>query len=329
MAAGNFIVDRVKLIDAWPSQDALVSIRTEENCNGGGPFNLLMDLARLFPEGPPFPLWAAGLVGRDADGDWCREECEKRGIDVSQLRSTGEAPTSYTDVMTVESTGRRTFFHQRGANARFDERSVSFEGIPARIFYLGYLLLLDALDAPRGGGETGASILLRKAKEAGLVTVVDLVSEESRRFREVITPALPWVDVLLTNEFEAGRLTGMELTPDADLSGAAREILRLGVREAVVIHTPLAATVLARSGEQHAQPTVAIPEGEIRGAVGAGDAFAAGFLLGFHESRPLADCLRLGASVAASCLLQPSASGGILPLARCEALVERWGWRDG
>ena len=111
-----------------------------------------------------FPRW--GLVGDDADGRGIRDDCVARGIDVTQLRTTAAAPTSYTDVMTVEATGRRTFFHQRGANARLDIEHFDFRTTNARFFHLGYLLLLDRLDEVEGN-ETRACEVLRRARAAG------------------------------------------------------------------------------------------------------------------------------------------------------------------
>ena len=37
LAAGNWLVDHVKLIDAWPAQDGLVNILGQSSSNGGGP----------------------------------------------------------------------------------------------------------------------------------------------------------------------------------------------------------------------------------------------------------------------------------------------------
>jgi sugar/nucleoside kinase (ribokinase family) len=59
-----------------------------------------VDLPRL---GAPFPLFAAGLVGDDAAGMDIRHDCHRYGIDTRQLHITKDAPTSYTDVMTVQS----------------------------------------------------------------------------------------------------------------------------------------------------------------------------------------------------------------------------------
>lgn len=326
LAAGNWIVDHAKIIDRWPAQDTLASILSQSSGNGGAPYNVLVDLANL---GAPFPLAGAGLVGNDADGRTILADCEARGIDRSQLRTTPAAATSYTDVMTVGSTGRRTFFHQRGANAHFDVDHVDFEATRAKIFHLGYLLLLDRLDE-LDGGRPRASLLLQRARAAGLLVSVDLVSEDSRRYQTVVLPALPFVDVLFANDFEAERLTGVPLrkesAPDpAAIDRAARLLLKAGVRSWVVIHFPEAVYACHASGAGHWQPSLRVPASEIAGAAGAGDALAAGVLLGLHEDRPMADCLKLGVAAAAASLSHPGCSAGVGSVAACLALAERLG----
>src|ERR1700693_2874021 len=143
LGAGNWIVDHVKVIDAWPSQDTLANIISEYRGTGGSPCNILIDLAKL---GTDFPLTGAGIIGQDEPGDWILETCKSNGVNTAMIRRTSDQPTSYTDVMTVASTGRRTFFHQRGANTLFDVDSICLDNCKAKIFHLGYLLLLDKLD---------------------------------------------------------------------------------------------------------------------------------------------------------------------------------------
>ena len=58
VAAGNWIIDHVKMIDRWPAQDALANIASESEGNGGGPYNILKGLARLKCG---FPLAGIGL----------------------------------------------------------------------------------------------------------------------------------------------------------------------------------------------------------------------------------------------------------------------------
>jgi hypothetical protein len=61
LAAGNFIVDQVKVIDSWPEEQMLANIVSESSHNGGGPYNILKDLRAL---GVDYPLVASGFGGR-------------------------------------------------------------------------------------------------------------------------------------------------------------------------------------------------------------------------------------------------------------------------
>ena len=60
LAAGNWIIDKVKTIDRWPGEGNLCNIVEETRAPGGGPCNLLFDLAAI---DPGLPLYAAGRVG--------------------------------------------------------------------------------------------------------------------------------------------------------------------------------------------------------------------------------------------------------------------------
>ncbi len=331
IAGGNFIVDHVKLIEHYPEQDMLASIVGGSSSNGGGPYNVLKDLVAL---GVPYPLEAIGLTGQDPDGDWILADCQASGIDTTQLRQTDAAPTSFTDAMTVVSTGRRTFFHQRGANAKLAPADFDFSQTPARIFLLGYLMLLDTLDQiDDTTGRTGASTVLEKATAAGLLTAVDIVSTENPRFRDIALSSLPHTDYLIINEQEAGRILQTDLTganaTAANFIAAARALLDLGVRQQAVIHcNEGAVTVTKESGEAVSQGSVTLPEGAIAGATGAGDAFTAGYLTGIHENLPPADCLRRAVCTAASSLSDPTPSKGVQPLETCLALGTQYGYRE-
>lgn len=323
LAGGNFIVDHVKVIDAYPAEDMLANILSASRSNGGGPFNVLKDLAAM---GAGFPLAAVGMVGADADGDWIRNDCRTHGIDITQLHTTEAHATSYTDAMTVRATGRRTFFHQRGANAALDE--FDFAPCGARLFHLAYLMLLDSLDAIGPDGLTGAARVLRAAKRAGMETSADVVSTEHPDFRRIASSALPFTDHLVINEVETARIVGRAVPADdpAALTAAARELLDLGVQRAAVIHTAAGAAAASRDGHCCTQSIVRLPAGFSRGATGAGDAFAAGYLYALHEGQPLQDRLRLAVCAAAASLSHPTASGGLAPAAECHALGERFGF---
>ena len=332
LAAGNFIVDHFKIIDYYPREEMLASILRESTGNGGGPYNVLKDLAKM---GAPFPLAAAGLIGEDATGNAILADCLAHGIDTSGLRRTAAAPTSYTDAFTVEATGRRTFFHQRGANSLLAPEHFDFSGVTARVFYLGYFMLLETLDRLEADGRTGASRVLEAAQAAGLVTVADMVSVEHADFARSAMASLPFLDWFILNEMEAEKLVGKPLRSPASAGGgidwagcgeAAGVLLSLGVRRGVVIHFVEGAVATTADGVVHAQGSVRLPPGFIRGATGAGDAFAAGFIYGLHEGFPVSVGLRQAVSSAAMCLSDPTTSEGLGPLANCLALGEEHGF---
>lgn len=328
LAGGNFIIDHVKIIDAWPEQDMLAFIHRETSSNGGGPYNVLKDLAAMQVG---YPLAAAGLVGKDANGDWILRDCTAAGIDTTQLHQTDAAPTSYTDAMTVQGTGRRTFFHQLGANAVLGEKHFDFSRMQAKIFHLGYLMLLTEMDRLLENGRTVASRVLEAAQSAGLLTSVDLVSSTNPQFRQITEASLPFTDFLILNEIEAGNACGLDLrakVPDiARLQEAARQLLDRGVRREVIIHFEAGAVVAEKNGTLHHQPSLKLPPGFIAGATGAGDAFAAGYLHGTHEGWPVADRLKLAVATAAMCLTHPTPSQGLKPVADCLRLVDELGFR--
>jgi sugar/nucleoside kinase (ribokinase family) len=232
--------------------------------------------------------------------------------------------------MTVKSTGKRTFFHQRGANALLSESAFDFSLSHSKIFHLGYLLLLDKLDIVEADGSTGASRLFQQASEAGFLTSADIVSEKSDRFSIVIPPSLPYIDYLFVNEFEAAQIAQIDTLIDGKISKelciqAARQILNIGVRKWVVLHCPDGVIAVGKDGQLCSQASLQVPAAKIVGAVGAGDAFAAGVLYGIHEDWDMDASLALGVSAAASSLLAATCSDSILPVQSCLALKEAWG----
>ena len=86
LAGGNWIIDQVKLIDVYPQREQLANILSQSQGTGGAPYNVLIDLARL---GATFPLYGAGLVGKDSLGQFILDDCKKHQIDTRHLRTTG------------------------------------------------------------------------------------------------------------------------------------------------------------------------------------------------------------------------------------------------
>ncbi len=327
LAGGNWIIDHVKLIDALPQPEGLANIRSQHTGTGGAPYNLLVDLAR---SGARFPLFAAGLVGKDDAGAQILADCKRHKIDAKHLGATAKAPTSFTDVVTEAGSGRRTFFHSRGANALWTGDDLDFNKLKAKHFHLGYLLLLDALDQEDAKFGTKAAKLLAAAQAAGMKTSVDIITERSDRVAKTVQPALKFTDYLIINELEAGQITGFKVRePDGKLDTvtlrhAAGALLQQGVRELVVLHFPEGAFARTRKGDDVWQSSVKLPPKLVAGTAGAGDAFCAGFLLGIHEGWETQRCLETGVCLAAACLTDPTCTGGIKGLNTSLALGKKY-----
>jgi sugar/nucleoside kinase (ribokinase family) len=197
---------------------------------------------------------------------------------------------------------------------------------------LGYLLLLDALDAPDSKFGTRAARLLAQAQEAGIKTSVDVVSEDSDRFARIVTPALKHVNYCILNEIEAGKTTGLKIRqPDGSLDKvalrhAAGALLQQGVREVVVVHFPEGAFARAHRGEDIWQPSLKLPAKYIAGTAGAGDAFCAGVLLGLHEGWDVPRCLLTGVCMAAASLSDATCTAGVKSLKSSLGLAKRFGF---
>ena len=328
IAAGNWITDVVKILDVFPKQESLANILSESVSNGGSPYNVLKDLSKLQA---PFPLEAIGLVGNDERGKAIIADCKSHHITTDKLQATHLAPTSYTDVMSVASDGKRTFFHQRGANALLDAAHIDLTTSKAKIFHLGYLMLLDKLDEVENG-TTKAAQVFKQAQALGFITSTDMVSENSNRFKEVVGPSLPYIDILFINEFEAEKITHIATTGDGiidieNCKKACTALLELGVKQWVKLHFPQGAIAAFIDGTFTLQGSLSLPNDYIVSAVGAGDAFAAGVLYGLHEEWAIEKCLQLGVCAAAASLTEPNCSDGVLPHRDCFLLGEKFGYK--
>jgi len=327
ISAGNWLIDHLKVIDSWPDRGNLSNIRmVAGNALGGCSHNVLVDLARLQTG---LPLWAGGIVGDDGDGAIIMDEICKYGIDSRYMSVRKGVTTSFTDVMSEMQTGARTFFHYRGANALLDYPDFVNMDATAKIFHLGYLLLLDTLDSTDAEYGTVAAKVLRLLQLKGYETSIDVVSEQSDRFRNIVTPSLKHVNYVICNEIEAGACTGIELRNAnglyrENLSKVAGYLFEQGVATMVVIHFPEGGFAMRCTGEQLFIPSFPVSSSEIKSTVGAGDAFCAGALYAIHEGWPLSVLLTFANANARFNLLSESSTGGAVTLSQVQKFVRHF-----
>ena len=295
--AGSILVDKINEISAYPQEGELTKILNIEKSVGGCVPNVAIDLKRICPK---LTVKAFGKLGNDENGEYVKDVLKKNGIDIIGL-SVCEDKTSFTEVMSV-SGGQRTFFTYAGASADFGVNDVDLDKLNTKMIHLGYFLLLDKVD--NGDGEK----ILKESKKKGIKTSIDLVSENSDRYKLVL-PCLKYVDNLIINEVEAGALTNIEPKKE-NLIEIARALKGYGVTERVIIHTPKLGICVSEKGET-VVPSYELPEQFIAGTTGAGDAFCAGALYGIYQGKSDREILEFASSVAVASLSKADATGGI------------------
>ena len=319
------IVDMLYPIMGFPKPGELTTITgAMSRASGGCLCNDIIDLAVLDPK---VPLTALGRVGDDEAGDYVLDKLRGwKNIDLSQIKRGGE--TSYTLVMADEHTKQRSFYQCRGANADFCEDDIDWDRLDAELLHIGYILLLDALDAPDDEYGTKMARLLHTAQQRGIKTSIDVVTEAGERFKHIVIPALRYTDYCIINEIEAQETTGIPLRSEdgvlmrENLKPALERMKALGVSTWAVIHCPEGGFGIDARGEYAAVDGLTLPEGYIKGSVGAGDAFCSGVLYAAWKGMDLRAGIELGTAAAACSLSQPGATEGMRSMGEAMALYQ-------
>lgn len=313
--AGSLVADVIKMISDYPEKGMLADIFSQSYGIGGCVSNTAVGVKKLDPS---IEVKSIGLTGKDNEGRFLKEKLTELGIDTSLIQATEKEVTSFSDVMTVKSTGERTFFHNRGACRLFDESCMHLDTLDAELVLLGYGGLLDAMAAPDEEFGTVLARTFHDMKQKGIATAMDVASmKDQEEMHRLIVPSLKYVDYLIVNEIESGMIAGIaprdekgELIPGT-LEKICRRIMSFGVGRCCVVHAPEIGCAVDSDGKYYEEPSLKLPKGYIVGAVGAGDAFCAGILYSIYKKLPVQEALKIGASSAAANLSAGDSVSGL------------------
>lgn len=294
--AGSALVDEINIIKEYPAMGRLTQVYGVNRSVGGLVPNVGVDIKRINPD---LSVYAYGKVGKDDKAEFLLATLRKNGVNADGIKRAETLGTSFTQVMSVDG-GERTFFTYAGASADFGYDDIDFDEIKAKIFHLGYFLLLEKVD--NGDGVK----ILRELKKRGIKTSIDLVSSTADAYEKVL-PCLPFVDYLIINELEAAALCKSDTTDD--LRFLAEKLKNAGVKESVIIHKEDKACYL---GESYAEiNSLIIPDELFKGKTGAGDAFCAGCLTEIYANSTPQKILETGVRAAAASITAASATDGV------------------
>lgn len=136
--------------------------------------------------------------------------------------------------------------------------------------------------------------------------------------------------ILKMNDHELGRFLHRPCDTEESALDGARSLRRLGIESAVITRGGEGAIAVTPQGEFRAVP----PLVTVDSAVGAGDGFLAGLLLGLRQGRGWAESLRLASAVGAAVCMAPGTAlchrgdvNELLPNGFVERIPERVGAR--
>lgn len=261
------------------------------------------------------PVRWVSAVGADPFGQRVLADVAARGVDVAGVRTDPARPTGLL-VKDPGPDGTRVHYYRRGSAASALGPDVlagpaldgtgllHLTGITPALSPSCRSLVEEALDGPL---PVSFDVNFRPAlwPDGGAARVLRDLADRA--------------DVVFVGLDEAQALWGADLADAADVRA-----LLPGPRLLVVKDGPRAAT-----GYDGASPcTVPAPYVDVVEPVGAGDAFAAGFLAGLHRGAPLAGALRLAHLTAGAALRVPGDHGPLPPPERIAALLgagdEEW-----
>lgn len=328
---GNILTDVVKTVDCYPDIGMLSNILDVKRAVGGCVPNTAIDIKKIDYD---MDISVIGKIGNDDSGKYVCGEFERYGIDYGAVSVSETKPTSFSDVMSLPS-GERTFFHARGANAEFSPEDIDLGSLDCDILHAGYILLLDKFDKKDDEYGTVMARFLKSVQDNGIKTSVDVVSDSSADYKGTILPALKYCNYAIMNEIESTTL--FDIDPyNGDGSVNAQNILKTmelmaeaGVQDKIILHCKDAGFCYDVPTKAFtAVPSLNIPKEEIKGSVGAGDAFCAGALYGIYKGYDDKAILEFASSAAASNLFSENSVDGMLPKEEIIKLADKYGRKE-
>ncbi|MCY3660569.1 MAG: PfkB family carbohydrate kinase [Caldilineaceae bacterium] len=257
---GDLVADLIVPIPALPIEAGRHQLAKWMRLEAGGQCSTLIMARRL-----GLRTVAVGVMGEDPVGSHVRSALAEEGVDLAGLLLSPEVRTSPALVV-VDNRGEHVLIGRpdRGPHQPFADSWRAIIRSSRRIFVTGYTMFMVSMF-----GRDNVLRGLRIAREADSQIYFDVSPPEYVGGGDDVARAFALADVVLATAEELSSWTGV-----ADSLRAARGVLDHGPRCVVVKVGSDGCHIVARDGEQHC-PGFPV---RMRATVGAGDAFAAGFM---------------------------------------------------
>lgn len=272
---GSINVDLVAGVEEIPKVGETLTGHSFQRHFGGKGANQAVALAKLGVE-----TVFLGKVGCDDFGDAVLKSMAADGVDVSRV-GRASAPTG-TALICVDAKAQNNIVVIPGANGEVDETYVA-----------GNRDTIEACDLILAQHETPIAtteLAFAVAKGLGKITVLNPAPAY-----EISATLLSHVDILVPNEHELARITGLPTERDEQVKAAAETLIARGMTAVVTTLGSRGAMLVDRTGAK------LFPGHKVTVAdtTAAGDSFIGGFVAEYAKSGDMAEAIALGQAVAA------------------------------
>lgn len=272
---GDINIDLVLEVPHYPAEGGEAIATGQTIGLGGSATNTAITLARL-----GYEARLLGRVGADSWGAQALADLQRAGVALDWVSKDALEPTQL-NIVTVTPSGERTMFAYRGANATLAPDLVVaplFDG--ASVLHLsGYALLAS----PQ---KDTALAAISMARLQGMPITLDIPAGIVAQISSLVLSLLGQIDTVVLGEADVFGLG----------ASSPQALLDKGARRVVVKRGRDGSSLYEHAIEAHVPGYAAV----VVDTTGAGDAFAAGMIIGLLEHLDAEACCRMGNALGAA-----------------------------
>jgi len=234
-------------------------------------------------------------IGKDPAGQIVKDELKKHNVSLDLLKEVDNYPTAFSVILSLPEVGR-SILEKLGACHEITEGDVDFNQLQSKWFYIASL-----------SGKS--SKIFKPVVDFAVKNKIKIAINPGRTQLsddlETLRLLLDKIDVLILNQEEAAKLTGLDFEQEKEVFKKLDELVR-----GIVVMTKGPRGVTVSDGKN--LYSAGIPESKLVDRTGAGDAFGSGFVSGWIQKQDISYAIQLGTANATSCLGQMGATNGLL-----------------
>ncbi len=237
-----------------------------------------------------------GGIGKDLPAKGVKDELLENGVLLDLTKEMEEYPTAFSLILSLPNVGR-SILKKEGACHFYKKEDIDFEKLKTKWFYAGSLsseshkLLKPIVDY---AFENNIKVAVNPAGDTQLTTGAD-----------ELRSMLDKIDILILNQEECARLTGVDFDEEEKIFEKLNEIAK-----GIIVMTKGPDGVIVSDGKN--KYIAGIPESEMVDRTGAGDAFGSAFVAGYMENGDIEHAIQLGTANATGVLQEMGAARGLL-----------------